>query len=138
MSSWVFSTSIFVSWRLSWPFRSSCSSPSSPNPSHDIQILSGRNSSSRALRDFVGKVKDRRSHSIPENPRLTTAVGEREALCLPESRGLETPRLKTFRESVSGAAFTVLPTDWTLVPSFATDSRGVGGARHHEHMARMD
>ena len=81
----------------------------------------------------MGKVKDRRSHSIPENPRLTPAVAEQEALYAPASRGLEAPRSTPFRESVSEAAFTVPPTDWTSVPSFVTASRGVGGARHHEH-----
>ena len=92
----------FLRFRPQFPFRGislallktlSRSSPPSSNSSHDILILSGRNSSSRALRDFVGKVKDRRSHSIPENPRLIPAVVEREALYAPASRGLEAPRL---------------------------------------------
>ena len=103
-----FPTSISVSRRLSCTFENfTRSSPPSSNPSHDIQILSGRNSSSRALRDFVGTVKDRRSHSIPENPRSTCpAVVEQEALYSPASRGLETPRSTAIsRERVRGGVY---------------------------------
>ena len=84
-----------------------CSSIPPSNPSHNIQILSGRNSSSRASRDFVGTVKDRRSHSIPENPRSTCpAVVEQEALYSPASRGLETPRSTAIsRERVRGGVY---------------------------------
>ena len=103
-----FPTSISVSRRLSCTFENfTRSSLPSSNPSHDIQILSGRNSSSRASRDFVGTVKDRRSHSIPENPRSTCpAVVEQEALYSPASRGLETPRSTAIsRERVRGGVY---------------------------------
>ena len=131
-----FLTSISVSRRLSCTFETLArsSSPSS-NSSHDIQILSGRNSSSRALRDFVGKVKDRRSHSIPENPWSIPAVVEQEALCTPASWGWRPAGREPFRESVSGAAFTVPLTDWTSVPSFsygaAWGRRGYASRERH-------
>ena len=112
-----------------------CSSIPPSNPSHNIQILSGRNSSSRALRDFVGTVKDRRSHSIPENPWSIPAVVEQEALCAPASWGWRPAGREPFRESVSGAAFTVPLTDWTSVPSFsygaASGRRGYASRERH-------
>ena len=72
-------------------------------------------------------------------PGCQPPVVEQEALYGGEARGLEAPRSTTSRESVSEAAFTVPPSDWTSVPSFVRESRGVGGAMHQESaMARMD
>ena len=76
---------------------------------------------------IVARIVSRRT------PGCQPPVAEQEALYAPASRGLEAPRSTPFRESVSEAAFTVPPTDWTSVPSFVRASRGVGGARHHEH-----
>ena len=90
-------------------------------------MLSGRISSSRSRRDFVGKAKDRRSPSIPESQELMTAVVELEARCLAGVTWLEAQEMAYCRKNGSRAAFTVLLADWASASSYVQALLGPEG-----------
>ena len=91
------------------------------------KLLSGRISSSRSRRDFVGEAEDRRSPSIPESQELIPAVVELEARCLAGVTWLEAQEMAYCRKNGSRAAFTVLLADWASASSYVQALLGPEG-----------
>ena len=141
---------VFLSSSLSWTFFPSPSSSlvdyfsgvpfGSPSPFFGHNFLYDKTAIRKDIvfsgtPRFRGKVKDRRSPSIPESQELTTSVVELVARCLTESLGW---RLRKVRLSGEGsrAAFTVLLADWASASSSVQEPPGPEGLGIMSTMAR--